>query len=216
MPDPIRTTRLDVPVDENGLPIFVAIEAGEITRYIRSTRLEVPVTEDLNGNKIPVVAVAGGVNMRFELFTLVEELPETGDPNKIYLVPHPANEGGETNQFYECIWINGAWESIGTLTTDTSVNLSDYYTKTSVDTLLSGKVDKVTGKGLSANDLTNELLQKIEAFSDSDYTNEEIEELIDQEIEAYFEDKFNFELNYAAASQNSLANPTRIVLYPEE
>jgi hypothetical protein len=60
MPDPIRTTRLDVPVDENGLPIFVAIEAGEITRYIRSTRLEVPVTEDENGNKIPVVALVGG------------------------------------------------------------------------------------------------------------------------------------------------------------
>jgi hypothetical protein len=137
---PIRTTRLEVPVDENGIPIFAAIEAGEVTKYIRSTRLEVPVTEDINGNKIPVVAVAGGLNTTFELFTLVEELPEVGDPQKIYLVPHPNNESGETNQFYECIYINDAWETIGTLTTDTNIDLSNYYTKDEVETLIADEL----------------------------------------------------------------------------
>lgn len=137
MPDPIRTTRLEVPVDENGLPIFAAIEAGEIKKYIRSTRLDVPVTEDINGNKIPVVAVAGGLNnATFELFTLVESLPETGDPQKIYLVPHE-NENGENDQFYECIWINGAWETIGTVTIN---NLDNYYTKTETDNLIAAEL----------------------------------------------------------------------------
>ncbi|MDR2754661.1 MAG: hypothetical protein LBC20_03050, partial [Planctomycetaceae bacterium] len=86
MSNPIRTTRLEVPVDANGIPIFAAVEAGEIKKYIRSTRLYVPVTEDINGNKIPVVAVAGGMNTTLELFTLVEALPETGEAGKIYLV----------------------------------------------------------------------------------------------------------------------------------
>jgi hypothetical protein len=53
----IRTTRLEVPVDADGLPIFAVVEAGEIKTFIRSTRLDVPVTEDENGNKIPMVAV---------------------------------------------------------------------------------------------------------------------------------------------------------------
>ena len=33
--------------------------------------------------------------------------------------------------------------------------MSNFYTKTQVDTALGNKVDKVTGKGLSANDYTN-------------------------------------------------------------
>jgi hypothetical protein len=59
MTEPIRTTRLEVPVDANGLPIFAAVEASEIKSYVRLTRLYIPVTEDMNGNKIPVVALAG-------------------------------------------------------------------------------------------------------------------------------------------------------------
>ena len=41
-------------------------------------------------------------------------------------------------------------------------DLSGYYTKTQTETLLSNKVDKVTGKGLSTNDFTNTFKQAIE------------------------------------------------------
>jgi hypothetical protein len=155
MSEPIRTTRLEVPMDANGLPVVAAIEAGEITGYVRSTRLYVPVTEDINGNKIPVVAVVGGRNTTLELFTLVEKLPATGDPNKIYFVPHPNNEGGENNQFYECIWINNAWETIGTLTADTSIDLENYYTKSEVDDLITSVVQKVAENAQRAEDFAD-------------------------------------------------------------
>ena len=42
------------------------------------------------------------------------------------------------------------------------VDLTNYYTKSETDTLLSNKVDKVTGKGLSTNDFTNTFKQAIE------------------------------------------------------
>ena len=42
------------------------------------------------------------------------------------------------------------------------VDLTNYYTKSETDTLLSNKVDKVTGKGLSTNDFTDTFKQAIE------------------------------------------------------
>lgn len=44
------------------------------------------------------------------------------------------------------------------------LEISNYYNKTEADTLLAGKVDKVEGKGLSANDFTNELKTKLEGI----------------------------------------------------
>jgi hypothetical protein len=216
MTDPIRTTRLEVPVDENGIPLFAAIEAGEIKKYIRSTRLEVPVTEDINGNKIPVVAVAGGLNnANFELFTLVEELPEEGDPQKIYLVPHE-NELGENDQFYECIYINGQWESLGTITIS---NFENYFTKTEIETLLSGKVDNVSGKGLSANNFTDDDKAKL----DDCVTSSDLDGVLEETLEDYYTktevdelmDVIRISTSYNNAMTISTANPTKFVAYPE-
>ena len=41
-------------------------------------------------------------------------------------------------------------------------NLSNYYTKSQTESLIDGKVDKVSGKGLSTNDFTNEYKSKID------------------------------------------------------
>lgn len=49
-----------------------------------------------------------------EIFVVVEELPETGEPNKIYLVP---NEKGELDEF---CWVNNEWDTIGMLEFDLS------------------------------------------------------------------------------------------------
>lgn len=60
-------------------------------------------------------------------FVIVDELPESGDPKNIYLVP-------KTTGYVEWLYINGAWEEIG----DTDIDLSDYYTMEQVDQLLDG------------------------------------------------------------------------------
>lgn len=56
----------------------------------------------------------------------VDALPETGEADKIYLVP---NEGSGTNSRDEYIYVNGAWEMLGT----TEVSLEGYYTSAQVD-----------------------------------------------------------------------------------
>ena len=78
---------------------------------------------------------------------IVESLPTSDiSTTTIYLI----NVSG-TNNYNQWMYINNAWANIGS----TSVDLTNYYTKTQVDTLLNDKVDKVSGKGLSTNDFTN-------------------------------------------------------------
>ena len=78
---------------------------------------------------------------------IVETLPtEDISITTIYLI----NVSG-TNNYNQWMYIKGAWANIG----NTSVDLSNYYTKVQVDTLLDAKVDKVLGKGLSTNDFSN-------------------------------------------------------------
>lgn len=78
---------------------------------------------------------------------IVETLPtEAISTTTIYLV----NVSGTSN-YNQWMYINSAWANIG----NTSVDLSNYYTKGQADTLLDAKVDKVLGKGLSTNDFSN-------------------------------------------------------------
>ena len=116
--------------------------------------------------------ISAAVNGRFEKVTT---LPASGEPNVIYLVPKTT---ALTNNVYdEYIWQDNAWELLGSTeidlsnyvtTTDLSTALADYvtsstfnttianyYTKTEIGNLLDGKVDKVSGKGLSTNDYDN-------------------------------------------------------------
>ena len=77
----------------------------------------------------------------------------------IYLVP---KQTPETQDIYdEYIYVNNAWEHIGT----TQIDLSNYYTKTQTDNLLADKVDKVTGKQLSTEDFTSALKTKLEGIA---------------------------------------------------
>ena len=78
---------------------------------------------------------------------IVETLPTTDiSTTTIYLINVP-----DTTNYVQWMYINNAWANIGS----TSVDLTNYYTKTQTDTLLADKVDKVSGKGLSTNDFTN-------------------------------------------------------------
>ena len=65
---------------------------------------------------------------------VVQELPATGDAHTLYFVP---SANPQTQNIYdEYLYTNYQWEQVGS----TSVDLSDYYTKTQVDTLLDDKV----------------------------------------------------------------------------
>ena len=77
----------------------------------------------------------------------------------IYLVP---KQTAETQDIYdEYIYVNNAWEHIGT----TQIDLSNYYTKSEINTLLADKVDKVAGKQLSTEDFTSTLKTKLDGIA---------------------------------------------------
>lgn len=58
-----------------------------------------------------------------DIYVLVDELPEEGNPQKIYIVP---NGDGTFNEYR---WTGSTWDNIGMLEFD----LSDYYNKTEID-----------------------------------------------------------------------------------
>ena len=70
-------------------------------------------------------------------FEVVDELPEQGESNVIYLVP---NEQSDDNEYEEYIWVNNKWELIGT----TKVDLTPYYTSAQVDDLINPISNDVT------------------------------------------------------------------------
>lgn len=68
---------------------------------------------------------------------VVQELPATGDSHTLYFVP---SADPQTQNIYdEYLYTNNAWEQVGS----TSVDMSDYYNKTQVDTLLDDKAEIV-------------------------------------------------------------------------
>lgn len=88
---------------------------------------------------------------------VVDILPETGETDTIYLVKK--DNPGEQNLYDEYVYANGAWEHIG----DTSVDLTDYYTKEESDEKLLTKQDKlVAGDGI---ELDGNVIKSVLDFS---------------------------------------------------
>ena len=69
----------------------------------------------------------------------VDELP-TADIKDYILYLVPSDKPGEDNLCYEYLYINNAWEMVGT----TSVDLSNYYTKSETDNKLNEKQNTLT------------------------------------------------------------------------
>ena len=68
---------------------------------------------------------------------VVQELPATGEAHTLYFVP--SADPKTQNIYDEYLYANNAWEQVGS----TAVDMSDYYTKTEVDTLLVNKAEIV-------------------------------------------------------------------------
>ena len=120
-------------------------------------------------------AVSGG-------FEVVESLPATGDSHTIYLMlKSPA---GETGDIYdEYIYVNGAWEHIGS----TSIDLTQYQTKALLNSITVGGVEQTTVEGaLAAINAALASYMTTAAFNTAIadyYTKTQVESLLDDKVD---------------------------------
>lgn len=100
--------------------------------------------------------------------TIVDTLPSSGKNGVLYLLVDPQSED---NQYDEYLWISNTkkFERIGA----TSVDLSRYARMDDVEGIFTSvvnsfelKVDKEDGKGLSSNDFTDAMKNKLNRISD--------------------------------------------------
>jgi len=91
-------------------------------------------------------SVAGAKSASGLRYLVVEELPQVGQNNIIYLVPKSTSK---TNNYYdEYMWISNAWELIG----DTQVDLSNYVQNTDYASSSAGGVIKTANGVNTASD----------------------------------------------------------------
>jgi hypothetical protein len=88
---------------------------------------------------------------------LVNSLPQQGESNVIYLVPSSDPDQGNIKDEY--LWINNAWELVGS----TAVDLSDYYTKSEVDNLTKTTMTTTVAVGgiPKGTQITDQTLKKV-------------------------------------------------------
>lgn len=121
-------------------------------------KLEAGANITINGN---VISATPGIKL-----TVVETLPtEDIDTDTIYLVP---TEDTETDNIYdEYIYVNNAWEKIGT----TEIDLTNYFTKQEVNDLLDDKADAIIveakGENISLVDSASKPLKAISVMGKS-------------------------------------------------
>lgn len=96
-------------------------------------------------------------------YLVVTELP-TGnfDRNVIYLIQRKAGEESEQDFYDEYLYIGGDWELIG----NTFVDLSDYYRKAEIESVVDEKISVETANRENADELLNEKIQALRAALD--------------------------------------------------
>lgn len=126
-----------------------------LTNYYTKTETDNAISEAI-GNLGTLFRFKGRVDT-------VNDLPVSDNQQgDVYLV------GAESaSEFAEYYWTGTFFDYMGKTT---SVDLTDYYKKSDVDNLLNNKVDKVDGKGLSTEDFTTELKNRLNSLENYDDT----------------------------------------------
>lgn len=151
-----KTVNIDVPISTSDLTNnsgFITNTVNDLANYYLKTETYTQTEVNNLIGQIKTISIE-----------VVDSLPETGESNKIYFVPKDGTTGDIYNEY---IWINNAWELIGSTqvdltgyATETWVNnqikdflneaqvteivnnsLTSYYTKTQTDDLLKGKAN---------------------------------------------------------------------------
>lgn len=115
-----KTVNIEVPTNTDIQNLITAYG------YQTATDVDTAITE----------ALADITGIEFEV---VQTLPETGVKGTIYLV---ANNGTSPNIYDEYIWVNNAYEKIGT----TAVDLSGYVQATEMHALTNSEIDTIFGQ----------------------------------------------------------------------
>lgn len=115
---------------------------------------QLPDLKNINGESI---VGSGNITIDLSIYQLVDILPESNqNPNKIYLVL-TSGGGGEQDLYTEFIWVNNAWETLGTY--KANVDLEPYLKKEEAETTY---VKQKANYDLSKNDFTDELKEKLD------------------------------------------------------
>ena len=115
---------------------------------------ESTITNALGYKPVSETDVNNAINNSSHLKRVITTtLPDVSkaDKDTIYMIKVTSAKGNDKYQEY--MLIDGSLQMIG----DTSTDLTDYAKTEDVNSKLDSKVDKVSGKGLSTNDLTNDL-----------------------------------------------------------
>ena len=127
----------------------------DMTDYYTKTETDNAISEAI-GNLGTLFRFKGRVDT-------VNDLPASDNQQgDVYLVG--AEGSGEFAEYY---WTGTFFDYIGKTT---SIDLTEYYKKSEVDNLLNNKVDKVEGKGLSTEDFTTELKNRLNSLENYDDT----------------------------------------------
>lgn len=98
--------------------------------------------DDINSNMDGVDSALNDLQSQISslsIISIVDTLPATGSPNKIYFVPKTDTQTNDL--FDEYMWINNNWEWITTKQIEVQMDMSNYYNKTETNNLLANKVN---------------------------------------------------------------------------
>ena len=179
----------------NNNNVIIDGEAGNVRNAIASANQQIQeiITNLLNYyTKAQVDELIQSIaRLEIKLVDSVEEVTEAG---YIYLVPKESTE--QKDIFDEYIFYDGKPELIGT----TQIDLSNYYTKSEVDSLLDDKADKLTTYTKTETDT----LLDGKANQATTYTKTEVNELVEAVVDAIPEIEANPEDPEEVESLNTL------------
>lgn len=104
---------------------------SDVTSAITTALADYMTATEVNEAIAAIVVESSGIK-----FELVDELPETGEENIIYLVP---NGQSGSNIKDEYMWVNNNWEVMGS----TSIDLSNYWSRDDLNIMTAEELQEI-------------------------------------------------------------------------
>lgn len=104
---------------------------SDVTSAITTALANYMTATEVNEAIAAIVVASSGIK-----FELVDELPETGEENIIYLVP---NGQSGSNIKDEYMWVNNNWEVMGS----TSIDLSNYWSRDDLNIMTAEELQEI-------------------------------------------------------------------------